>query len=1586
MKCQFVVEDRYFIYDGDTLIAEFVENEASVWAPDVAYLFNPESGTVYAQTEDPNEYQFLLKDRSDSTRIIVNETELTSTRIHYDAYGNVVENTDPNIDSRILYTGSEFDAALGLYYLAARYYDPTLGRFISTDPSGFAGNDTNLYRYAGGNPANFNDPTGFSRIAIGGLSNATRQMASQSRGVPAGFGGRHQTLAFQPGLSFGGDALARGSHSFASETLGAINAFPPALLRTSAPVVKHVIIGLATAHQYYFGGDGAVPETEAKAIAHFTNRFNKLGELSLEVSKDIDRHLARIKEGGLDNRIYSGEFNAKGNAIIEIKDQFLHFQLMGEAAFLSFIQGIAEVSGAAVDLTNHELAISGGIADRVDRKRYSKITRAVEQLGFLQTAKAAVTGITQLPSDLFSQDPARSGAALGMIIELAVGASASSKIFSSGLKSITRTGGKVLSNFVVQPVTKAIRPAALFGERLLSNLPLPSRRMTFEQIRKMGRSQPDVPFDQIRTQVDEFFNDPDTRYRLRNHTEAEIQQLREIAETVEISRSLREPPKNGNKEGFTVGKPDANPINHYIFDEVEGFAYRLKTFKDPKWQANTNAFQSSVLDLVRTARGKLDENQLAMVNALEQLMGPVGRIGLPNIWNRLNDVISQQVDLVAGSNRRGDLASKIGSLDAEQAAKVIKLIDEIWTRDQVMSEISAQFVTDSAFARHYGIAGIFERGSFGASADQFLSRARKVHGIITGETGALDLLDGTQWSTAWRSVSDLFKTPLGSASDFDFNIIVLNEKIYDFLHQNGTGPIIKDGVATTGEIVGKRFVDEFFDYAKTQLQKRLDDVDIDSRAYRQIEEQLEVFKRADAEHGGRYRLIELYKQDKKEFRDLNTYDKIRNGPIEKGAHGYLLPFADYLWGPTAATAKFKVSAEAIEFGNQLRAIHGNLKGDNVPDAIQRLQFRSTSFSDGKVVVLNRNHFVPASLLRAQGIYGPLPLDRNLLIETLTILPDPASSTSPFDLSTLNPPPQIDQQHWEDDPCWDGFNNASLIVCGNLAKRAWEDAVGQPIDVTVRFEFADLPNGILGATTIDSRFDSGLASNATILIDDDGSTFGWSDQGYDLRSVLLHEIGHAIGFDPAVPGFADVIQTEADGGLLMLPSGSAVLEAGYSEFDPTSHPDAVLAGSLAPRTAKTITTLDIEAIRMARREFVTAAGFTQQVLSLNAADTPGFVLMAQQLIDATNDGLPLGLSNSSFTIVDSASNEFAWHTIGDVAVAEGVATISEDVGMISDLSQTFVIPNGVNTITFTLGGLNLDVGGGGHPVEAFEVSLLSASTTTSLLGEMTGLTGGDALLNIQAGGEVYFADTVQVAGISASGDSVDLSSGSINVTVPVPASASGTTATLYFDLIGFGSDASSATVSNIDIVTEQTWQNPVDRHDVNDAGGVTALDALLIINELSRVTVHDPQNDNMLFPITDSVGPPPYYDVTGDGRVSALDALHVINRMGRDSNTVPQPEWTNPDLRFDVDGSGTVSALDALIVVNELASGRVYDPLTGRLPRVTDEVHPTPFYDVSGDDNLSALDALQVINQLARRSTLEPEDHDRALEILFGSSE
>lgn len=56
--------------------------------------------------------------------------------------------------------GYQQDADSGLMLLGARYYDPSVGRFISSDPIRYGGGDANLYRYCLNLPQCAVDPSG----------------------------------------------------------------------------------------------------------------------------------------------------------------------------------------------------------------------------------------------------------------------------------------------------------------------------------------------------------------------------------------------------------------------------------------------------------------------------------------------------------------------------------------------------------------------------------------------------------------------------------------------------------------------------------------------------------------------------------------------------------------------------------------------------------------------------------------------------------------------------------------------------------------------------------------------------------------------------------------------------------------------------------------------------------------------------------------------------------------------------------------------------------------------------------------------------------------------------------------------------------------------------------------------------------------------------------------------------------------------------------------------------------------------------------------------------------------------------------
>src|SRR5262245_2992460 len=77
----------------------------------------------------------------------------------YDSYGIITEETGSGGD-RYKWTGREWQAEIDLQYNRARYYDPSIGRWISQDPIGFDAGDGNLYRYVQNEPASAIDPNG----------------------------------------------------------------------------------------------------------------------------------------------------------------------------------------------------------------------------------------------------------------------------------------------------------------------------------------------------------------------------------------------------------------------------------------------------------------------------------------------------------------------------------------------------------------------------------------------------------------------------------------------------------------------------------------------------------------------------------------------------------------------------------------------------------------------------------------------------------------------------------------------------------------------------------------------------------------------------------------------------------------------------------------------------------------------------------------------------------------------------------------------------------------------------------------------------------------------------------------------------------------------------------------------------------------------------------------------------------------------------------------------------------------------------------------------------------------------------------
>jgi RHS repeat-associated protein len=99
-----------------------------------------------------------------SVRSLTDSTGTVTDTCEYDAWGNSFGATGSTLNV-YLYRGEQYDQDLGLYYLRARYMNPTTGGFMSHDPAYGKTTDPRTlhkYLYAAANPVGFADPTGRS--------------------------------------------------------------------------------------------------------------------------------------------------------------------------------------------------------------------------------------------------------------------------------------------------------------------------------------------------------------------------------------------------------------------------------------------------------------------------------------------------------------------------------------------------------------------------------------------------------------------------------------------------------------------------------------------------------------------------------------------------------------------------------------------------------------------------------------------------------------------------------------------------------------------------------------------------------------------------------------------------------------------------------------------------------------------------------------------------------------------------------------------------------------------------------------------------------------------------------------------------------------------------------------------------------------------------------------------------------------------------------------------------------------------------------------------------------------------------------
>jgi RHS repeat-associated protein len=147
-----------YVWDGDQVILEADGTGATTQA----YTYYPGTDRLHSVTAGGQTYYASIEPSGDVNGLIKATDNSVAAQYAYTPWGELETNVDSIGGVRVnslRWKGLVYDKETGLYYMRARYYDPTTRRFVSEDPIGLEGG-INEYVFGSGDPVNRSDPTG----------------------------------------------------------------------------------------------------------------------------------------------------------------------------------------------------------------------------------------------------------------------------------------------------------------------------------------------------------------------------------------------------------------------------------------------------------------------------------------------------------------------------------------------------------------------------------------------------------------------------------------------------------------------------------------------------------------------------------------------------------------------------------------------------------------------------------------------------------------------------------------------------------------------------------------------------------------------------------------------------------------------------------------------------------------------------------------------------------------------------------------------------------------------------------------------------------------------------------------------------------------------------------------------------------------------------------------------------------------------------------------------------------------------------------------------------------------------------------
>ena len=147
-----------YIWDRNNLLHE----TDAFGAPQLDYHYEHQEYGNLISRHDAAETQYYHFDAHGCTNALTDASEVITDDYTYNAWGKQLAGSG-STDNPFRWVGQkgyQSDPTTGRIVLGGRELDPNSGRFLSEDPLGFEGGDTNLFRYVKNNAPNKIDPSG----------------------------------------------------------------------------------------------------------------------------------------------------------------------------------------------------------------------------------------------------------------------------------------------------------------------------------------------------------------------------------------------------------------------------------------------------------------------------------------------------------------------------------------------------------------------------------------------------------------------------------------------------------------------------------------------------------------------------------------------------------------------------------------------------------------------------------------------------------------------------------------------------------------------------------------------------------------------------------------------------------------------------------------------------------------------------------------------------------------------------------------------------------------------------------------------------------------------------------------------------------------------------------------------------------------------------------------------------------------------------------------------------------------------------------------------------------------------------------